>query len=157
MAKTKATKKKAKRKTRTQDCRLSLTQDIIDQTAKIVSDGNFRTVARGKLGIPQSTWESWIDRGRKEIREYAGGNRTNLTLKAKLVQALDKAESDNHATIIENVMTTDNLKLKMDYLFRRYPRLYAHPTKAIDDETGETVEVDPLQLLADKLGKFIEG
>lgn len=140
----------------TQDARLTLTQEIIDDLAAIVRKGNFRYVARGKLGIPRGTFESWISSGKREHREVQIGKRKNVTLKMRLVTALDIAENDVHAKIIEDVLESDNLKLKMDYLYRRYGKLYAKNPNAHDDETGETVKIDPLELLADKLRTFIK-
>ena len=135
---------------------LSLTQEILDEIVACVGKGNFRYVARGKAGIMEATFKSWLSRGRTELREYDSGKRDELTLKAELVVALDIAENEVHARIIEDVLASDETKLKMDYLRRRYPKLYSSNGTAIDDETGEEVKIDPLQLLAEKLSAFIE-
>lgn len=148
-------KPKAKPKPK-QSSRLKLTQEIIDNAAEIVGRGNFRYVARGKLGIPEGTWCSWMTHGRKNLREVEGGSGRALSLQAKLVMALDKAENDVHARIIEDVLTSDNLKLKVEYLYRRYGKLYSKNPNAHDDDTGETVKVDPLELLAEKLAPYME-
>lgn len=140
----------------TTDPRLSLTQEIIDKLAVIVAKGNFRYVARGQLGIPEGTFKSWISSGKRELKEFQSGKRKNVTLKMKLVTALDIAESQIHGKIISNVMESDNLKLQMEYLYRRYGKLYAKTPNAHDDETGETVKIDPLEILASKLRTFVE-
>ena len=155
--KTKSTKKKTtKKKVYKGGTRLTLTQELVDQLAEIVGKGNFRYVARGRCGIPEKTFENWLSRGRKELRELQAGRRKSVTLKADLVMALDKAENEIHSQIIEDVLASDNLKIKVEYLYRRYGKLYSKNPNAHDDDTGETVSVDPLELLAEKLGQFLK-
>lgn len=142
---------------------LKLTQEIIDGLTEIVAQGNFRYVARGKMGIPHGTFNSWLQRGRQHILDYEkDGKWKDLSMQAKLVQALDKAENDNHAKIISNVMGLDPtnpmaVKLQLDYLYRRHGQLYRKGRTAIDDETGETIKiVDPFEALAEKLAPYID-
>jgi len=135
---------------------LTLTPKIIEEAARIVGKGNFRYVARGRLGIPQETWKSWLYRGRTEWREYTRGDREKITLKMELVKALDQAECRNHSDIIEDVMSDETpIKIKMEYLYRRYGKLYSKSPNAVDDDTGEDVKVDPNQVLIEKLSAFL--
>ena len=85
-----------------------------------------------------------------------------MSLQAKLVMALDKAENDVHSKIIRNVMKLDrtdprSVKLQLEYAYRRYGKLYSKNPNAHDDDTGETVKVDPLEALAEKLSPYMEG
>jgi hypothetical protein len=156
MAKAKTKKKKPAREKLPRFSSLELTQEVIDKLAATVARGNFRYVARGRAGIPEGTFKSWLATGRKELREIESGKRKEETLRSKLVMALDKAESDVHSRIVEDVLESDNLKLKMDYLYRRYGKLYSKNPNSHDDDTGETVKIDALELLAEKLSTFIE-
>lgn len=142
---------------------LNLTQEIIDGLTEIVAQGNFRYVARGKMGIPEGTFKSWLQRGRQHILDHEkDGTWKDLSMQAKLVMALDQAENDIHARIIENVMTLDGknpacVKLQLDYLYRRHGQLYRKGRTAIDDETGEKIKVvDPFEALAEKLAPYID-
>lgn len=139
--------------------KLSLTRAMVDEAAAIVAKGNFRYVARGRMGVCSSTWNRWMERGREELREYTAGRKpkSKLTLKAELVMALDKAEQVVHSQIIEDVLESDNLKLKTEYLYRRFSKLYSKNPNAHDDETGETYKVDPMELLLEKLQPFCRG
>ncbi len=134
---------------------LKITQEIIDQAAAIVRRGNFRYVARGQLGISEGTWKTWLSYGRRDLRESEEG-KTEMSLQAKFVVALDKAENIVHDELIRDILASDNDKLKLEYLCRRYPKLYSKNINAHDDDTGETVRVDPLELLAEKLKPFID-
>lgn len=134
---------------------ISLTQETIDELTAIVRKGNFQYVARGRLGISVGTFNSWKARGRKHLQEFEAGTLDLMTIQAKLVVAIDKAENEAHATLLQDVLDSDNTKVKMDFLRRRYGKLYSMNPNAHDDDTGEDVKVDPLVLLADKLKHFI--
>lgn len=152
---------KAKRKHKKPSSLLKLTQETIDGLAEIVGRGNFRYVARGKMGVCEGTFNSWLSRGRRDLLENDHGD--EMSLEAKLVMALDKAENEVHATIIHNVMSLDPaspaaVKLQLEYLYRRHGKLYSKNPNAHDDDTGETFKVsDPLEELAEKLAPYIEN
>ncbi len=135
---------------------LTLTQEILEEIVGCVALGNFRYVARGRAGVSESSFKSWLSRGRAELRELEEGKRDDLTLKADLVVALDQAENEVHSKIVEDVLGSNDNKLKLDYLYRRYSKLYAKNSHAVDDYTGETVKIDPFELLAEKLTAFIK-
>jgi hypothetical protein len=153
MAKAKTTAKKKRARKERSDTKL--TEELIEKAAKIVGQGNFRYVARGRLGIPEGTWISWLHRGKREWREYERGERDEITLKMKLERALDRAECVVHSAIIEDVLASDNHKLRMEYLYRRYGKLYSKNPNAVDDDTGEEYKVDPNQVLNERLGAFL--
>ncbi len=138
---------------------LKLTQEIIDQAASIVRMGNFRYVARGRLGISEGTWKTWLSYGRRDLRESENGE-SEMSLQAKFVVALDRAENEALSEIIRDVMLLGSdpasVKIKLEYAYRRHGKLFSRTANGIDDETGETVRVDPLELLAEKLKPFID-
>jgi hypothetical protein len=137
---------------------LTLTEDLIREAAAIVRKGNFRYVTANKLGIPQDTWNRWLQYGRGELRAYIHGcGPEELTLKARLVLALEKAEGECHATLLEDVIESDNVQAKIWFLQRRYNKLYSkNPNAHVDDETGEVIRRSATEILADKLAQFLE-
>lgn len=136
---------------------VALTPDVIDEAARIVGRGNYRTVARQMIGIPHGTWSLWIKAGKEEIAAFSRGERETVGYRAVLVQALEKAEAEVHQTIIRDVITGDNMQAKLWYLERRYNKLYTkNPNAHVDDESGEEVARDAAEILADRLRAFIE-
>ncbi len=136
---------------------LSLTDELVKKACDIVEAGNFRYIAAQRLGIPRNTWASWLTRGRKELKEHTAGDRDRLTVKASLVVELDKAEARCHQRILQDVVDSDNVQAKMWFLERRYNKLYSkNPNARIDDESGEEIELNAAQILAEKLAQFLD-
>ena len=136
---------------------LTLTDELVDKACAIVEAGNFRYIAAQRLGISRTTWISWLARGRRELKEAEEGKRDRLTVKASLVVKLDAAEARCHQRILQDVVDSDNVQAKMWFLERRYNKLYSkNPNARIDDESGEEVELDASQILAEKLLQFLE-
>ena len=162
-AKKKAAKKKsaprpAPRATQKESLNLSLTDDLVAKACAIVEAGNFRYVAAQRLGIPASTWNSWLHRGKKELREFAADKRDDLTVKATFVRELDKAEARCHQRLLQDVVESDSIQAKQWFLERRYNKLYSkNPNVNFDDETGETTKVDAFEVLAEKLRTLMDS
>lgn len=136
---------------------LTLNEKVIDRLVEIVRRGNFRKTAADELGIPPGTFNSWLQRGKRELRDYAAGRLDELTLKARLIQELARAESRAHADILRDVVNSEDVRAKMWFLERRYNKQYSkNPNAHIDDETGEQSKVDALQLLAEALAQISE-
>jgi hypothetical protein len=135
---------------------LSLTEDLVKKACAIVEAGNFRTIAFQRLGISKNTWASWIQRGKKEIREFDAGKRDKLTVKATLVRELDAAEARCHQRLLQDVVDSEDPRVKTWFLERRYGKLYSrNPNAHVDDETGTEVKLDANQVLAEKLGQLL--
>lgn len=147
----------AKRKTYAERIDLTLTDEMVAEACAIVERGNFRYVAAQRLGVSHGTWASWLERGRKELREHTSGKRDTLTVKAKLVVELERAEAQCHERLLQDVLEADDPRLKMDFLKARYGKLYSrNPNARIDDETGEKVKIEIAEILADKLSQFMD-
>lgn len=128
-----------------------LTEGVLKQFVEEVRRGNFRTVARQRLGISQSTYDQWMRTGRKQIREYHQGKRSKLLLQGRLVIELDRAEGYIHGQMVQDILEQGSIHARMWYLERRFRKLYNPHAIATDDETGKEIEVDASSLLADKL------
>ena len=135
---------------------LTLTQETIDKLAATVRRGNFRYVARGRLGIPEGTFKSWTAKGRRDLKDLQSGKKKKETMQARLVTALEIAESEAHSELMQDVLESDNVKVKADFMYRRYGKLYSRSLTSHDDETGETTKVDPMEVLAETLKAFIK-
>ena len=147
-----------KRATYNEAFNLSLTEDIVAEACRIVEAGNYRRIAAKRLGIPLNTWNSWLQKGKKEMREYAAGKRTHVTVKATLVRELDKAEARCHQLLLQDVIGSDSVQAKQWFLERRYNKLYSkNPNAHVDDETGEEAKVDALEILAEKLRTLLDS
>lgn len=137
---------------------VKLTEDLVKKFAAIVAAGNFRYVAAQSLGIPQATITSWCASGRKEIEEFVEGKRETVTIRALLLQEIEKAEANVHQTIIRDVVLGDNMPAKLWYLERRYNKLYTkNPNAYIDDEAGKEITREASDILVEKLASFIKG
>jgi len=137
--------------------KVPLTEEVIEQLCSIVANGNFRYIARQDVGIPEDTFRAWVKAGRKEIRDYFAGKAEAVTLRAVLVQRLEQVESKVHQDIIRDVLLSENVNAKIWYLERRWNKLYSkNPNTQIDDESGEEIKVDPLELLRDKLKGLLD-
>lgn len=136
---------------------LSLTESTLFELADIVGEGNFRHVAAGKLGIAPNTLHGWVRRGKAHLEDHRSGKRKELTLQARLVVELEKAESDCHATLVKDILKTGNPELKLKFLKLRYNKLYNNNPNAVDDSTGEEVARSAADLLIEKLSTFLEN
>ena len=115
---------------------LTLTQETIDKLAATVRRGNFRYVARGRLGIPEGTFKSWTAKGRRDLKDLQSGKKKKETMQARLVTALEIAESEAHSELMQDVLESDNVKVKADFSWLKWDPRFA---------TGRTT--GPCQLL----------
>lgn len=134
-----------------------LTDELIRDACAIIRDGNFRTIAFARLGIPTYTWSSWVKRGNHELKDVAAGRKkeSDLTLKAKMCLELNAAEAECHEELLLDVLSNGSPELKMKFLQRRYGKLYSNNPNAIEDESGEEVQRSAVDILAEKLANFV--
>lgn len=132
-----------------------LTAQVIKEFAAEVERGNFRQVARQRLGIPVWTYNSWIAAGKKQLTEYTQGKRKKLLLQGQFVLALDRAEGYVHGQMVEDILEHGSIQARQWYLERRFNKLYSrNPNAHVDDETGEEHKVDGATVLAEKLAQL---
>ena len=135
----------------------TLTEELIQEACAIIRDGNFRTIAFGKLGIPTYTWSSWVKKGNHELKDLAAEKITeeDLSLMAMMCLELNKAEAECHEELLLDVLHSGSPELKMKFLQRRYGKLYSANPNAIEDESGEEVQRSAMDILAEKLANFV--
>lgn len=136
----------------TDNPKCKLTQEIIDDFVKIVAAGNFRQTACRALGIAQWTYDSWMQAGKKQLREVTEGIRDKPLIQGRFVQALNQAEAESHIEILRDVRTSNDIRAKIWYLERRFNKQYSrNPNAHIDDETGKEIEIDPGAAILERL------
>jgi hypothetical protein len=137
---------------------LALTEDIIKNAARLARYGNFKQDIRASLKIPKGTWTSWMQRGKKELKEQSAGLRDKVSLKAKLVLELEAAETEAKNGIFKEIIESDDLDLKFKFITKRFARQFNDISTYIDDETGEEKETNTsaLDLIASKLINFLD-
>ncbi len=116
-----------------------LDERLIARVVAEVQKGNFRYIAFGRFGVPKTTWSDWLKRGNKELRERNIGD---LSKYARLVQELASADSYVHSRCVQDILASDDPRVKMEFLRRKYGKLYSMSPSAVDDETGEESKID---------------
>ena len=137
---------------------LALTEEIIRNAARLARYGNFKQDIRASLKIPKGTWTSWMQRGRKELKEQSAGLRDKVSLKAKLVLELEAAETEAKNGVFKEILESEDLDLKFKFITKRFGRQFNDTSTYIDDETGEEKEssVSALDSIAQKLLNFLD-
>jgi hypothetical protein len=137
----------------------SLTDEIIDKLVARVKAGNFRQPSAKALGISLSTFNTWLDTGRKHVEEIENGRRAAPTQQSKLVTEIDKAEGEHfieeHAKILAEGGDVKDRELRWKVHQRRFAREWAAPMHGVDDSTGQQTEADLTSLLIERLGQVL--
>jgi hypothetical protein len=132
----------------------ALTDDIFKSIVDLVAAGNHRVQAVRSTGVEVSTYNNWMTTGREQIEEYREGKRQSLPRQAQLVLAIERAEgrcfTGETAKILGNGDVKDRT-LRFAFSQKRFPKVWAAPTTAIDDETGKQQDVDIMDLLVARL------
>lgn len=124
--------------------------DLIDEVCQSTDRGNFRYVAFHRAGVSQRLWRYWVERGRKSRRKREDGRlKGKQSLEEHLLERLEQSEGEMHAECIEDVLDSDDARLKMEFLKLRFNKVYNG--KQYDDETGEETKVDAKALLLERL------
>jgi len=135
---------------------LRLTEPMLFEIAEIVGRGNFRHVAAGLVGVTPNTLHTWVRRGKAHLADYHSGKKKDMTVQARLVVELERAEAEVHDKLIVDIVENGSPEMKMKYLKARYNKLYNNNPNAIDDATGEETRVSVADMLMDKLSNFLE-
>lgn len=96
----------------------SLTEDQLRFICKTVRIGNFPHHVAAAIGIPESTWKNWMDKGRKGVMPYAymwvQVQKARATAILTLVQTIRKASDTGNwtaaARMLESFASADWMK-----------------------------------------------
>jgi hypothetical protein len=98
-----------------------------------------------------------VGEGNKHLKKMRADPSLLHTLQSTLCLRLDVAEGKMHADILEDVLSSKDPKVMLEFLKRRFNKQYSNnPNAHVDDETGKTEKIDVHALLADKLRALVE-
>ena len=119
-----------------------LTQSIIARFCDQIRRGHRRMTACDALRINRNAYQTWMRRGKEEIRLYDAGytDQDRLTIFAQFVLATAEAEAEFHERIVDKVIECGDPVVLLRYLRARFPKHYHHDGRVVvDDETAEEI------------------
>lgn len=118
-----------------------LTREIIGAFAALVRKGMRKTVACARLGIPVTTYQHWMREGQAQLRLFAAGRRSELSLYGEFVVRVEQADAESHELCVTAIINSGDPDLIYKFMVKRWPKHYLHNgRKVIDDETAEETE-----------------
>ena len=134
--------------------RTKLTPELIEQAAKLISQGNYAQTVFQMLGIPESTWYGWLQRGRESERR---------NIYSEFSEAVKKAEAAAELRAVSGIVAAGrrNWTAFAWYLERKYPDRWGRRDKIqqeISGPGGEPVSVAvDLSVLTDEELRSLES
>lgn len=127
-------------------------REIRRRVVRILESGQFREFARREIGVSSDLWARWLRDGRAEVRGVDSGELEKVGLCGKFVLEIEKAESRAHDRLFKSAIVRAGPDAQRWYLTKRFPEVYSGTSAAIvDDRSGEEFEVDPREILIEKL------
>lgn len=112
-----------------------LNKEMIDELCRIIKDGNWAITACNIVGIGESTFYSWKDKGERDIQ-----NNTNSIYK-EFVEALKKADAEAESKVVKRfyneATNPGSFVAPATYLERRYPERWGRRDRTIIDVNEE--------------------
>lgn len=111
--------------------RLKLNDEMIDKIAGIIASGNYVKTACDIVGISETTYYDWMQKGKAGKKPYA-----------KLSEAIKKAEAVAEAKRVQTILeaSEEQWQAAAWYLERRYPDRWGKKER-IDMEHAGSVSV----------------
>lgn len=129
-----------------------LDMKLIDEMCAIIERGNFRYVACHRAGVSLRRFSYWLEIAKKERSERDEGDNSKVSLHVHLLERIEQAEGELHSDCIEDILESDDARLKLEYLKLRYGKAYSgNPNARLDDENGTETKVDARELLRERL------
>lgn len=129
-----------------------LSHRLIDALCRTVERGNFRYVACQRAGVSWRRYTYWMELAAKERRQRDDGKlKGKPSMYVHLLERLEQSEGEVHAQCVEDVLDSDDARLKMEYLKLRFSKLYSKNPNSVDDETGRETKIDARELLRERL------
>lgn len=109
--------------------RTKLTPELIEQAAKLISQGNYAQTVFQMLGIPESTWYGWLQRGRESERR---------NVYSEFSEAVKKAEAAAELRAVSGIVAAGrrNWTAFAWYLERKYPDRWGRRDKIQQEISG---------------------
>lgn len=117
-----------------------LTFEVVDRICDFIRQGNYQKVAAANCGIKERTWFNWLER--------AGKRKRPSKVQAHLLQSLAEAEAQFEALHVQRIFASNDPKISMEMLARKYPDRWAATRKTqIVDKDGDDVKPVPSVLV----------
>jgi len=133
--------------------RLKLTPELIEQAAKLIAGGNYASTVFQMLGVGESTWYRWLEKGRDS---------KGRSIYREFWESIQKAEAAAEARAVSGVMAAGrrNWTAYAWYLERKFPDRWGHKAKIQQEISGPggqpvSVAVD-LSVLTDEELRTLE-
>lgn len=109
--------------------RTKLTPELIENAAKLIAGGNYASTVFQMLGIGESTWYEWLQRGREGARK---------SIYTEFAEAIKKAESAAELRAVSGIMAAGrrNWTAYAWYLERKFPDRWGLKTKVQQEISG---------------------
>ncbi len=134
--------------------RLKLTPELIEQAAKLIAGGNYASTVFQMLGVGESTWYRWLEKGRDS---------KGRSIYREFWESIQKAEAAAEARAVSGVMAAGrrNWTAYAWYLERKFPDRWGHKAKIQQEISGPggqpvSVAVD-LSVLTDEELRSLES
>lgn len=136
-----------------------LTPEFIEAVASLVRGANLPVRAAIAKGVARSTFFSWTARGRAAAARRKGGTEVPAEEQPylDLVDALDQAESENQAILVNAVFkgALENPKLALDLLRHRYGEWSEKQRHEVSGPGGGPLQIeDAHQSLREQLDRL---
>jgi len=109
--------------------RTKLTPELIENAAKLIAGGNYASTVFQMLGIGESTWYEWLQRGREGARK---------SIYTEFAEAIKKAESAAELRAVSGIMAAGrrNWTAYAWYLERKFPDRWGRKDKVQQEISG---------------------
>ena len=108
-----------------------LNKNIIDRLCEFISQGNWASTACNAVGIGESTFYSWKDKGERDIQN------NKESVYKDFVEAIKKADAEAEAKVVsrfyEEATNPGSFVAPATYLERRYPERWGRRDRTIID------------------------
>lgn len=109
--------------------RLKLTPELIEQAAKLIAGGNYASTVFQMLGVGESTWYRWLEKGRDS---------KGRSIYREFWESIQKAEAAAEARAVSGVMAAGrrNWTAYAWYLERKFPDRWGRKDKVQQEISG---------------------
>ena len=136
--------------------RRTLTEGLIKEISESVAAGNFNKLAIARCGLDEVQFYEWMRKGKRDNDRFQSGKEKKLTMEAELMLVLGVAEGALHTALLEDILSCDDPKLKLEFMRLRWAKLYSkNPNAHVDDATGEEQKVSGLDVLSRMISEYM--
>ena len=129
--------------------KLKLTEQLIEDAAKLIEAGNYQKHVAQALGVDESTWYRWLREGEQSEDEN--------DLKYKFYQSIKKAEAKavaRNVALIQRAAQDGNWQAAAWWLERRFPEEWGKKDK-LNLKTDDGIKIQIVKVDGNVKGDLI--